>query len=313
MKRSHLLSKGFLVIGALFCLVNQQGYSQPNFPRSPQDAKVIYSDLVHFEEAYKTLATNTDTLQVLQTIYFNRGSAGLKEFVRRHQLTSEMLKDAIAANPERYELLPEFLARIAEVEEEYQSLMQEYGEVFPNAMYPPTYLLVGANRGIGQASLVGQLITIIRPIDSIEKLRNLMAHELSHFQQAMSMGGQQYAALYSSPNNMLGLCLREGGAEFLASLVVGDITQSAALEYIERNEESLKAKFLQDLETQNQEYWMWESLEQKEYPKLLGYAMGYKICRYFYDRTPDKAQAVQTILKMEDAEDFLKSCGYFDH
>jgi uncharacterized protein YjaZ len=197
------------------------------------------------------------------------------------------------------------------VEDTYLKLMQDYSSVLPNAMYPPTYLLVGANRGIGQASLVGQLITVTRAADNLEKLQKIMTHELSHFQQAMAMGGQKYAALYTAPNNMLGICLREGGAEFVTSLVLNDITQSAALDYIKKNESSLKQKFTEDLETQNKNFWLWASIGQNEYPRLLGYAMGYLISKKYYEQAPDKTAALQNILLIDDAEAFVQSSGYF--
>ena len=188
--------------------------------------------------------------------------------------------------------------------------MNQFSEVMPNAMYPPTYLLVGANRGIGQASQAGQLITVTRVLDKPEKFRQLMVHELSHFQQAMAMGGQQYQALYSAPKNMLGLCLREGGAEFITSLVLGVITQNKALEFIHQNENQLKQRFVEDLALQEKKYWLWDSLEQEEHPKLLGYAMGYKICAAYYEQAADKPAALQEVLQMKDAEAFTAASGY---
>ena len=285
--------------------------AQPNYPRSPREAKMIYQDLKHFVEAYYALGNKTDTLEVLQTYYFDRGTAGLKEFISRHQLTPEMMRAAMAAHPERYALIPDFLSKISEVEESYTNLMEDYSKVIPQAIYPPTYLLVGANRGIGQASLPGQLITITRVVNDMEKFRKVIVHELSHFQQAMAMGPQKYAQLYSTPNNMLGLCLREGGAEFITSLVLGEITQSVALDYLEKEERRLKQQFLEDLKTQKKDFWLWQSLGQKEYPKLLGYAMGHKICESYYTQQADRSEALKSILEMADAENFTKSSHYF--
>lgn len=285
--------------------------AQPNYPLSSQQAEVIYTDLVNFVAAYKELQSNSDTLMVLQKMYFDRGSEGLKEFISRHQLTPELMRDAITANPGRYALIPDFLTNISEVQTTYQDLMKAFGEVLPNAMYPPTYLLVGANRGIGQASLLGQLITITRVSDDTDKFRKLIVHELSHFQQAMAMGGQKYTALYSAPDNMLGLCLREGGAEFITSMVLGDITQTAALNYIEKEEVRLKKLFLEDLKIQNSDLWLWGSLEQAEYPRLLGYAMGYKICESYYNIAEDKNGALQEVLRMDDDQAFLEASNYF--
>lgn len=299
------------LIGFIIFLLNLQAVAQPNYPREPKEAALIYSDLLHFMDAYKALETNNDTIQVLQTLYFERGSEGLKEFINRHQLTPELLKDAMQADPERYALIPDFVGNITEIEALYADLMKRYYQVLPNTVFAPTYLLVGANRGIGQASQVGQLVTIMRVVDDRNKMQKLITHELTHFQQVMAMGGPKYISLYSAPNNMLGICLREGGAEFFTSLVLGEITQDKALEYIEKNETQLKKQFLSDLETQNQEFWLWASIDQNSYPKLLGYAMGYEICKEFYENSDDKSTALQDILKMEDAEGFLKSSGYF--
>ena len=304
-------SKILYLLGLITFLLNLQAVAQPNYPREPKEAALIYSDLLHFMDAYKALETNKDTIQVLQTLYFERGSNGLKEFINRHQLTPERLKDAMQADPERYALIPDFVSNITEIEALYADLMKRYHQVLPNTIFAPTYLLVGANRGIGQASQVGQLITITRVVDDRNKMQKLMTHELTHFQQAMAMGGQKYISLYAAPNNMLGMCLREGGAEFFTSLVLGDITQDKALEYIDKDEIQLKEQFLTDLETQRKEFWLWDSIDQNAYPKLLGYAMGYKICKNFYENSADKSTALQDILKMEDAEDFLKSSGYF--
>ena len=312
MKISFLPLKELSILGLLTFLFNFQTIAQPNYPRNPEEAELIYTDLANFMDAYKELETNTDTLQVLQEHYFDRGSAGLEEFIKRHGLTPELLKDALSANPERYALLAGFLDNMDETEEEFKSLMKEYHKIMPDAIFAPTYLLVGANRGIGQASLVGQLITVTRVADDKVKLQKLITHELSHLQQAMTMGGQKYASLYATENNMLDLCLREGGAEFITSLVLGEITQTKALDYLDNDPARLKKQFLADLDAQNKEFWLWASLEQKSHPQLMGYAMGYRICDHFYDKADDKRMAIQQILMMEDAEAFLQSSGYFD-
>lgn len=301
-----------MILGVLNLFLTFQAYAQPTYPRNPKKAKIIYSDLNHFIDAYKEFSRNTDTIQVLQTLYFERGSDGLKEYVRRHQLTPERLKEAIRENPERYALLPGFVSKIAEVQELYPLILNDFHKVVPNSIYPPTYLIVGANRGIGQASMMGQLITVTRIIDNKDKMKKIMVHELAHFQQAMAMGGQKYAELYASPDNMPGMCLREGGAEFVTSQVLGDITQIAALEYLEKDESRLKEQFLTDSKAQNKDFWFWPSLEHETYTKLLGYAIGYKICKQYYDEAPDKTAALMDILKMEDAEIFLKSSHYFN-
>ncbi|THD68783.1 hypothetical protein E7Z59_00185 [Robertkochia marina] len=295
----------------LFILFSFISNAQPSFPTDPEQAELYYSDIEHFVEAYQELENNSDTLAVLQTFYFDRATPGLKEFINRHQLTPQMLKEALTKYPDRYGLIPSMLSNIRETEARYKELMKTYSTILPNAMYAPTWLLVDANRGIGQASMVGQLITVERVADNMEKLKKLTTHELTHFQQAMAMGGQKYVSLYSSSENMLGICLREGGAEFITWLVNDDITRTKSLTYIEENEEALKVRFKEDLQSQNKKYWLWDSLDQKDNPGLLGYAIGYKICKAYYDKADDKTQALNDILMMENAEEFLIKSTYF--
>ena len=292
-------------------LLSQVLSAQPSYPTNPENAELIYTDVEHFVEAYEKLNAECDTVAVLKQYYFDRGSNGLREFIIRHKLAPEMLKNAIAKNSDKYAKIEEFLAAKTAFQMEFKKTMHLYNGVLPSAMYPPTYLMVGANRGIGQASKVGQLITITRVIDRPDTLKKLIVHELSHFQQALTMGVQQYGALYSKSNNMLELCLREGGAEFVTSLVLDEITHSKELKYLESNESELKKKFREDLSKQDTKFWLWDSIDNTDTPHLLGYVMGYKICSAYYQNKPDKQQALKDILLMEEAEKFKEDSGYF--
>ena len=285
--------------------------AQPNYPTSPENAELIYSDVVNFIEAYQYLNKDADTIAVLNKYYFDRSSAGLKEYIIKHSLTPELLKAAIAKDPDRYAKIPGFLAVAEAFKPEYSMLMKQFGEVLPSAMYPPTYLLVGANRGIAQASKYGQLVTITRVVDSNEKLKKLIVHELAHFQQAITMGIQEYGALYGKADNMLGLCLREGGAEFITYLVLNQITQTKGLEYFRQHELDLKSRFKSDLATQNPGYWLWDSIEDPETPNLLGYVIGFKICEAYYQNSTEKNNALKDILAITQPEGFVEKSQFF--
>ena len=295
----------------VFSGINNVLCSQPNYPGNPEEAELVFTDIENFLEAYDKLNPGIDSLAVLKEYYFDRASVGLKEYISKHGLTPDLMVKAIQKDPDRYDKLRYFVNTINDKELEFKKSLNKFSKVISNGMYPPTYLLVGANRGIAQASKYGQLVTVTKVVEDIDILMQLIVHELTHFQQAMRIGGEQYVSLYSSPNNMLGLCLREGGAEFITSLVLDKITQEKALSYLQENENDLKSKFLIDLEEQDQKYWLWESLNQNDHPKLLGYAMGYKICESLYHRSNDKQNALNEILTITQPELFLTKSEYF--
>jgi hypothetical protein len=222
-----------------------------------------------------------------------------------------MLKDAISKDPNRYSMIVGFLENKTSFTPEFAKTMQLFHKTVPGAMYPPTYLLVGANRGIGQASKFGQLITITRAVDDNEKLKKLIVHELAHFQQAIALGIQEYGSLYGRPNNMLGLCLREGGAEFITYMVLKEITQTKGLEYFLNNESELKSRFIIDLSQQDARFWLWDSLDDSDTPNLLGYVMGFKIWEAYYQRASNKENALMAILATTEPENFLEASHYF--
>jgi regulator of replication initiation timing len=309
MKNNTLLIRTIILIFGVVIQIT----AQPNYPKDPEQANLVYSDLENFREAFIRLKPEVDTIQILKTYYFEKASMGLEEFIIKHKLSPEILKEAIQKSPLRYHKISSFIDSIDSFKPKYKQTMLKYKKVIPEAMFPPTYLIVGANRGIAQGSKFGQLVTITRLLDNEALLLKFIVHELSHFQQAMTMGIKTYTDLYGASNNLLGLCLREGGAEFITSLVLGEITKNKALQYLNKNEKELIEKFKADLLTQNQNFWLWESINQKDYPILLGYAMGYKICKSFYEKSKDKNSALHAVLIMKDPDDFLSESSYLSN
>ncbi len=291
-------------------LAATNAFGQPNYPTDPEEGQLVFVDVENFLSAYQRLTPQSDTIALLQSEYFDKASQGLKEYISRHGLTPQMLVEAMQSNPEAYESISSFMSNFQPFNSKYTSTLQTFKKVVPTAMFPPTYLLIGANRGIAQASKVGQLVTITRMMGSDEHLLKFIIHELSHFQQVMTVGINQYSALFSQENNMLGLCLREGAAEFVTQMVMNDITQTEALEYLNSHKKALKKRFRKDLSAQDKKFWLWESLDNKEVPKLLGYAIGYDICNAYYTNAPEKGQAMQEILGIVNAEEFLEMSNY---
>lgn len=284
---------------------------QPNYPTKADDAELIYTDLENFISVMEHLENDRDTIQVLNNYYFNKASVGLKEYINRHGLTPEMLREAIRKTPDKYRKIEAFVNGLNTFKPKMLSVFKKFENIVPESMFAPTYLLVGANRGIAQASFYGQLVTIMRVLENEEKLLKLIVHELAHFQQAKTIGGQQYVSLYSQPDNMLGICLREGGAEFITNQVIGSVTQEKSISYFIENEAELKQKFITDLEVHDDSFWLWASIGNKDHPQLLGYVMGFKIWSNYFDEVGDRNLVINEILSMTNAKESLEKSKYF--
>ncbi|MCO6512122.1 MAG: hypothetical protein J5I65_15155 [Aridibacter famidurans] len=286
---------------------------QPQFAMTPETAKVVSSDIANFVEAMDKFSAGGDKVQTIQELYFDRGSPGLQEFVKRFGLNASELAKAYEKNPEQFAGLKGFLERFEEFEMIFRDDLRSYKKIYPKAMFAPTYFLVGADKGIGQASAVGQLVSVETAYHDPERISTLAVHEVTHFQQAVATGPEKYTALYSQKDNMLGIILREGGADFVTYKLVAEGKRPySRLQHLERSEVELWDKFQRDLKDQNKKFWLEVSFDDANsgYAYMLGYALGYKIVRSYYDRAEDKARALADILAIADPEEFLKKSGY---
>jgi uncharacterized protein YjaZ len=287
--------------------------AQPSFPKNAKEAELVSTDILNFIDAYKALKTNSDTIETIQTLYLDKATPGLKEYIARFNLSANAISQAIQKYPEEYKKIEKFYRQMAEIERVFLDQMETYKKVIPQAMFPPTYLLIADYSGIGQASKTGQLISIERKcVDDIEQLKNLIVHELTHFQQAVTMGMAKYISIYAKKDNLLDVVLREGGAEFITfKLVRKREDQFKKLHDYEKNELAYWERFKTDLKNQDSTFWLNAKHDNDEgIPVQLGYGLGYKIVEAYYNQAADKTKALLDILLMEDANVFFEKSNY---
>ena len=96
----------FLLITALNYVTNAQQWP-PGMTKDPGSALFIYDDIHNFIIAYNSLAEEADSISVLQKQYLEKGTPGLKMFIKKYGLTAEMLLESIKQHPEKYNKLVE--------------------------------------------------------------------------------------------------------------------------------------------------------------------------------------------------------------
>jgi uncharacterized protein YjaZ len=101
--------------------------------------------------------------------------------------------------------------------------------------------------------------------------------------------------------------LREGSAEFIAELVTGNKKTN---EYGDKNEKQIWIDFKNELCNENSGNWLYNSSSVKDKPADLGYFVGYKIAKEYYNNAQDKKQAVNDIIEMTNPVRFLEISKY---
>jgi hypothetical protein len=309
------MKRFMLLCFACFILISVPGAGAQtevtkNLTQNHNQAMFVYDDVLLFIAAYEKLNAKSDSLGILQTEYLDRGTPGLKMFIEKYDLTAERLVKAIQKHPEKYAGLEDIPELLREKIPLYREAFGKLKRCIPEAVYPPTYFLIEAYRGIGSGSIEGQLISVEKWTRPLEDKRTLLIHELVHFQQVLAVGYDKYAKLFGPEKNLLGLCIREGTAEFFADLVTGTITQDEAVTFTKKNEKKLWEWFRRQMHGRETGDWMWKKPEDPEQPYHVGYVMGYLIVESYYENAGEKTRAVQDIISVTDYPAFLQNSGY---
>lgn len=295
----------------------------PAFARN----KVFTSDITHFWEAYDSVKTVSDSAlqrDIIQRLYVDRGTPGLKAFMKARNYSAEGWVILIRTLPKFWESVrPQTLgiaARAGEIETSIQKLKQLYPGLRPASMY----FTIGGLRSGGTVQdsmvLIGAEIAAGSPETDVSEFPNkwlagvfraqnpdnlvaLNIHEYIHTQQT---GGSTI---------LLGQCIGEGACDFIAELVIGKPWQKDYMIYGRRHESELKEKFKAEMLGEDMSNWLYNGSNAKDMADL-GYYMGYVICKSYYTHAGNKKKAIREIITLDLSNDtavkqFLERSRYY--
>lgn len=291
---------------------------------NPDSARIVTSDIENFWRAYERLvssSTREDSLRAISEEYFQPASPGLREFIRMRIESEGNLLDALNTLPRYYAAIRPNTLRIHEVEPVIREGLRQFGALYPGAVFPDVYFLIGRFSTMGTASDEGLFIgaemisaDASTPTEelpdwgravtlSTETVPCLVIHELVHYQQD-----------YFSVRSLLRYALQEGVADFLTAQAVGCLATGADVyAYGDEHERELWAEFQEAMHGTDYSRWLHNGLTSTDRPANLGYWMGYQIAEAYYQRTADKRQAVYDLLHIRDYDAFLSRSGYAEH
>ena len=213
--------------------------------------------------------------------------------------------------PEKYGRIARNVEMLQAREPELRDAYRRYKEFAPDIVFPPTFFLVDRHRGIGSGSPDGQLISIESKTDeSIGRIETLLIHELTHFQQLVSAGSDEFYAVFGPKKSLLALTIREGTAEFIADRITNRMTQEDTRAYASDNEAEIWQRFQQQMLSDETGDWMWSKPADPEQPRDLAYGFGARIVEAYYENASDKCEALQEIFAVIDYRRFLEKSEY---
>ena len=260
-------------------------------------------DVDRFYKIYDA-ADGHPTAEQLQRDYLDAGSQGLHHLAQLRNVTGARIADAIAKRPELYANAKKCMAVLPRVRPRVEAALRELLRVYPQAQMPPVTIAVGRGKPVGVGSPVTGLQIGLEALcgaewmnpDVEERFVHVIAHEYAHVQQV--------AALVDKDDpTVLERSLSEGAAEFIAELTSGQTGYAHFPALTRGREKEIETAFAADVDQTDLSRWVDNST--MEQGNDLGYWVGYRIVKAYYQRSTDKRRAVREILAMTDPKAFL--------
>ncbi|GAB3545704.1 gliding motility protein GldB-related protein [Spirosoma fluminis] len=320
--RNTLNQKLFYVGLVLFCVLQR--------PNSYAQIRLHTEDLPRFFEAFDSVMTTSDTSRqsaFIQKLYVDKASKGLKEFMELRGGSTPTWRMFMATNKSQLvQKRPHILSALNQ-EAEILKKVALFKRYYPNFREGDIYFCVGINNSGG--TIRDNTVYIGTEIGASADpnwASYLVLHEFTHTQQYEQ---RSFNKIISNPQllneyekthtHLLGKCISEGMADFVAELVLGQrLAQLHPEGYIAfglQHELRVWEEFKKDMNQTTNTGWLYGERQIDGKPmRDLGYFVGYQICKSYYEKAKDKPEALQYMIELnltdDTAKNFLVASGY---
>src|SRR5262249_43542390 len=135
-----------------------------------------------------------------------------------------------------------------------------------------------------------------------DRFVHVIVHEYTHVQQVRVLVDDEHPTVLEGS-------LIERAAEFVTELTSGDVGYSQFKTSTPGHEQEIETRFVADENKTDVSDWLNNGTLEK--PGDLGYWVGYRIAKSYYQHSVDKRQALREILEMRDPKAFLAKSAWY--
>ncbi|MGB5647098.1 MAG: DUF2268 domain-containing putative Zn-dependent protease [Muriicola sp.] len=275
----------------------------------------------YFERA----KANPDSAKIYLKEFILSGPPEIRDyFAIRYYNVENMYGQMINGSPAYYSYLQKYLKNqdLEGLKKQTALAMESFKSLYPSAVFPKVFMVPGLLNSGGTASEMGLYIggdmygrSDTMPVTElsewqkeaimeINKLPQLILHELMHFQQ--NYGDTE------NKDKVLNKIIEEGVCDFLVELTTGDPIQTTQLEYLKipENFKAISEDLQRELYSDDLSNWMYNGGSIEDRPNDLGYALGYLISKSYYQNASDKTKALEALLTTNDMRSILEASDY---
>jgi hypothetical protein len=246
----------------------------------------------------------------LQHEYIDVGSDGLHQLARLRNVTGAAIAKNLDAHPQMYSDAKRCVVVLPRVRQRLAASLSKLRELYPAAIFPAVTIAIGRGKPVGVGSPVTGLQIGLEALcatnwmdsDLEDRFVHVTVHEYAHVQQLRALVDDEHPTVLEGS-------LVEGAAEFTSELVSGGVSSPGLRIVTQGREKEIETAFVADEDKTDLSGWLYNSTLEKEGD--LGYWVGYRIVKAYYQHAPDKRQALREILQMTDPKTFLAHSDWY--
>jgi len=306
--------------------------ASPSQPEAPQTIRLVSEDVDRFWTAYDAVRATPDPdeqRRLFQTLYLDQSTPGLSAFMATKGYTIDNWLHAIRRYPRYWETVRPRTALAAEALDRTEPHLERLRVLYPGLRPAGVYFEVGALRSAGTTQedkvLIGvEMATGDESVDisempsglqrffqtyfasrPLENLDLLITHEVVHTQQT------------GDRRTLLAQALYEGVADFVAEKATRRLPDLPYVAFGPAHDAEIKSAFRHDMAGEDFSGWLYNGPGGEFGVGDLGYYVGYAIVSRYYNLSPDKTEAIRTLIELDYGdqaaiETLVAASGYFD-
>lgn len=299
--------------------------------RKDSNQNIITSDITNFWDAYDNITSTQDSVlqfKYLDSLYFQKGTLGLKGIRQARNYTAQDYIDAINNYPKFWESIRNNTLKAENYRQELQEGVEKLRKLYPDLKPSKMYFTIGALRTggtyldslvlIGSEMAFADKNTIASEFpEDIQKGRQTYFNR-NPIDNIVFLAIQEYVHTQQKPfvHNLLSYCLHEGVGDFVSNTALNLPPVVPAILYGKQNK-AVREKFEKEMFYGNNIHqWLWSDAPNEFGVRDLGYYIGYQICENYYNQAKDKKEAIKKMIELDyendsEVDTFIQKANFF--
>ncbi|MDE2182406.1 MAG: lytic murein transglycosylase [Alphaproteobacteria bacterium] len=277
--------------------------------KAPGAPVIHIEDVARFYRIYDA-AHGHPSAAVVQRDYLDSGSDGLHTFATLRHITGAAIAKTLALHPEVYAGAKRCMAVLPAARLRIDAALRKLGDLYPEARFPPVTIAVGRGKPVGVGSPKDGVMIGLEALCAVhyfnanpeDRFVHVIAHEYVHVQQVQSLVDDEHPTVLEAS-------LIEGAADFVGEMISGGLSYSYFDAMTKGREKEIETAFAADEDKRDLSRWLYNGTLEK--PGDVGYWVGYRIVKSYWQHAADKRQALRDIIGMRDPEAFLARSGWY--